>query len=117
MVTRIVGTLFLIVVSASAVQATEIEILRVRPDAINARHLRDSATATRMYREPGGWVTDDAPLKKTESLHPKGVQPRLPGAELDAEGGTRLRADLKLWARESDLSHILPVRETKGDKG
>ena len=99
-------------------ESRTIEVLSGRSDTIGSAFFRDSAIAGRLYREPGGWIADDAPLKKTESLHPKGMQKILAGAVPDPqELGTYLpRGDLKSGMSEADLGKFSPTRHLKSDR-
>jgi hypothetical protein len=96
--------------------APAIKIIPTRPVPIGPEHFRDPAIETRLHYEPGGWIADDVPIQKGESVHPKGIQPALPGSEPDTDGGTKIRDELKSWASPADLANVVPTRDRTGDR-
>lgn len=83
---------------------------QVRFDKIGPEHFRPATTETELYREPGGWIADDIPIRKGESAHPKGVQPQL------RESTGHPRVVLKIGMTEADLAKITPTRDRKGNR-
>lgn len=98
-------------------RSAHIEVLRVRPESIDALHVRNPPSAHWRFWEPGGWIADE-PIKTSESVHPRGEQKILADAVPDPrEPGTYLpRGDLKLGMTEKDLSRFAPMRELRGDR-
>lgn len=96
-------------------QTGDIELLPVRPEKIGPQHFRNPAIETKNYWEPGGWIANDAPIIKGESVHPKGVRTASSG-ERDPDDGYRLRPEFKPYTSTEGVGRVTSAIDTRRDR-